>query len=143
MNNLPTIILVDDDEGHLILIHDNLEGAGVINSIVPFRNGQEFFDFLAELPPRAPRSFVFLLDLRMPKMDGVEMLRRLKADPSLKKMPVIMLTTADDSREIERCHELGCSLFLQKPVNPEQFNESIRRLGWFLPLMMVPTVTAA
>ncbi|MBP7141737.1 MAG: response regulator [Opitutaceae bacterium] len=143
MNNLPTIILVDDDEGHTILIHDNLEAAGVVNSIVPFRGGQDFFDFLARLPARAPRSFVFLLDVRMPKMDGVEMLRRLKADPVLKKMPVIMLTTADDSREIERCHELGCSLFLQKPVNHERFIESIRRLGWFLPLMMVPSVTAA
>lgn len=143
MNELPTIISVDDDEGHQILIHDNLEAAGVINSIVPFRDGQEFFDFQATLPAKAPRSYVFLLDLRMPRMDGVEMLRRLKADPKLRKMPVIMLTTADDSREIERCHELGCSLFLQKPVNHDQFIESIRRLGWFLPLMKVPTVTAA
>lgn len=143
MNDLPTILIVDDDEGHAILIRENLEGAGVRNTIIHFSDGQRFFDYLALVRTRLPRAFVILLDIRMPRMDGFEILRRLKADSVLRRIPVIMLTTTDDSREVERCHELGCSLYLQKPVDQDKFNESIRRLGWFLPLMMVPLVPAA
>jgi len=74
----------------------------------------------------------------MPKVDGFEVLRRLKADPELHKIPVIMLTTTDDIREVERCHELGCNVYLQKPVDYDKFAEAIRRLGLFVTLLLVP-----
>jgi CheY-like chemotaxis protein len=74
----------------------------------------------------------------MPKVDGIEVLRRLKADPEFRKLPVIMLTTTEDSREVERCHQLGCSVYIQKPVDYDRFAEAIRRIGLIVPLLLVP-----
>ena len=76
----------------------------------------------------------------MPKVDGIEVLRRLKADADLRKLPVIMLTTTDDTREVKRCHELGCNVYIQKPVDFDKFAEAIRRLGLFVMLLLVPPV---
>lgn len=87
-------------------------------------------------------TFLILLDIRMPKVDGIEVLRRLKADPILHRLPVIMLTTTDDTREVERCHELGCNVYIQKPVDYDKFAEAIRRLGLFVMLLLVPPVSA-
>jgi len=77
----------------------------------------------------------------MPKVDGVEVLRQLKASKELHKLPVIMLTTTEDPREVDRCHELGCNVYLQKPVDYEKFAEAMRRLGMFITLLLVPPVT--
>jgi CheY-like chemotaxis protein len=85
--------------------------------------------------------YLILLDIRMPKVDGIEVLRRVKADPDLRKIPVIMLTTTDDHREVERCHQLGCSVYIQKPVDYDKFAEAIRRLGLFVTLLLVPPVS--
>jgi CheY-like chemotaxis protein len=138
----PTILIVDDDEGHAILIRENLEAAGLANRIEHFRDGQAVLDFFFKTPHAAKETFLVLLDIRMPKVDGIEVLRRLKADPGLRKLSIIMLTTTDDAREVERCHELGCSVYIQKPVDYEKFAEAIRRLGLFVPLMLVPPVSA-
>jgi CheY-like chemotaxis protein len=142
MNPNPTILIVDDDEGHAILIRENLEAAGLSNHIEHFRDGQAVLDYFFQKRPANPQGCLVLLDIRMPKVDGIEVLRRLKADPELRKLPVIMLTTTDDTREVERCHQLGCSVYIQKPVDFERFTEAIRRLGLFLPLMVVPPVNA-
>ena len=138
----PTILIVDDDEGHAILIRENLEAAGLRNRIEHFRDGQAILDFFARRPVRAADTYLLLLDIRMPKVDGIEVLRRLKADPALAKLPIIMLTTTDDTREVERCYELGCNVYIQKPVDYERFAEAIRRLGLFVPLLLVPHVGA-
>lgn len=138
----PTILIVDDDEGHAILIRENLEAADLSNRIQHFRDGQAVLDFFFNTPHAANETFLVLLDIRMPKVDGIEVLRRLKADPALRKLPVIMLTTTDDTREVERCHELGCNVYIQKPVDYEKFAEAIRRLGLFVPLILVPPVNA-
>src|SRR4051812_30391985 len=124
MNLNPTILIVDDDEGHAILIRENLEAAGLSNRIEHFRDGQAVLDFFFQRRPANPQSYLVLLDIRMPKVDGIEVLRRLKADPELRKLPVIMLTTTDDTREVERCHQLGCSVYIQKPVDFERFTEA-------------------
>ena len=144
MNNAlsPTILIVDDDEGHAILIRENLEAAGLPNTIRHFRDGQAILDFFAQEPLRGSQSFLILLDIRMPKVDGIEVLRRLKSDAELGRLPVIMLTTTDDSREVERCYELGCNVYIQKPVDYDRFAEAIRRLGLFVPLLLVPAVSA-
>ena len=141
----PVILIVDDDEGHAILIRQNLEAAGLSNRIEHFRDGQVVLDYFFKDNPRrtAEHTYLVLLDIRMPKVDGIEVLRRLKSDPELRKLPVIMLTTTDDSREVERCHELGCNVYMQKPVDYEKFADAIRRLGMFVTLLLVPPVKAA
>src|SRR5665213_2932848 len=108
------ILIADDDHGHVRLIEKNLIRAGLHNPIERFENGQEALDFLFGRGDRKrakEASYLLLLDIRMPQVDGVEVLRQVKADPELKKMPVIMLTTTDDPREVERCHGLGCSSY--------------------------------
>lgn len=138
MTQSPTILIVDDDEGHAILIRENLEAAGLSNRIKHFRDGQAVLDFFFKDPPQVSEKFLVLLDIRMPKIDGIEVLRRIKAHPELRKLPVIMLTTTDDSREVMRCHELGCNVYMQKPVDYDRFSEAIRRLGQFVPHLHVP-----
>ena len=138
----PTILIVDDDEGHAILIRENLEAAGLRNRFMHFRDGQAVLDFFSERPHRNGESYLVLLDIRMPKVDGIEVLRRLKADAELSKLPVIMLTTTDDSREVERCYELGCNVYIQKPVDYDRFAEAIRRLGLFMSLVLVPNMNS-
>jgi CheY-like chemotaxis protein len=140
MNKSPTILIVDDDEGHAILIRENLESAGLDNHIEHFRDGQAILDFFFGRRHKANENYLVLLDIRMPKVDGIEVLRRLKADPEFRKLSVIMLTTTDDSREVERCHQLGCSVYIQKPVDYDRFAEAIRRLGLFVPLLVVPSI---
>lgn len=144
MNQTPTILIVEDDEGHAILIRENLEMAGLKNPIRHFRDGQAILDFLFDRDGKAVHgpegTFLVLLDIRMPKVDGIEVLRRIKSDPQLRKLPVIMLTTTDDTREVERCHELGCNVYIQKPVDYDKFTEAIRRLGLFVMLLLVPPV---
>jgi CheY-like chemotaxis protein len=141
----PVILIVDDDEGHAILVRQNLEAAGLNNRIDHFRDGQAVLDFFFHpdgTPSRHPGEvYLILLDIRMPKVDGIEVLRRVKADPDLRKIPVIMLTTTDDHREVERCHQLGCSVYIQKPVDYDKFAEAIRRLGLFVTLLLVPPVS--
>ena len=142
LDQVPTILIVDDDEGHAILVRENLQLAGLNNAMETFRDGQAVLDYFSPSHP-GPRavvgqSYLILLDIRMPKIDGLEVLRRLKSDPILQTIPVIMLTTTDDHREVERCHALGCNVYLQKPVDYDRFAEAIQRLGLFVTLLLVP-----
>src|SRR5208282_157002 len=124
------VLIADDDLGHVRLIEKNLQRAGLHNRIEHFDNGQAILDFLFGRGPRRrakEASYLLLLDIRMPKIDGVEVLRQLKADPELKKIPVIMLTTTDDPREVENCHAVGCSNYVVKPVDYEKFAEAIKQ----------------
>lgn len=147
MKNEPVILIVEDDEGHAILIRENLQTAGLNNRIEHFRDGQAVLDFFYKpgggRAAEPSQTYLVLLDIRMPKVDGIEVLRRLKSDPELHKLPVIMLTTTDDVREVERCHQLGCNVYIQKPVDYEKFAEAIRRLGLFVTLLLVPPVKPA
>lgn len=136
------IITAEDDVGHAALIRKNLERAGISNPILHFKDGQEVLDFLfrrGDGPHREPETpYLLLLDIGMPRVDGVEVLRQIKQDKKLRKMPVIMITTTDDPREVENCHYLGCSNYITKPVNYSKFVEAIRQLGLFLLVVDVP-----
>ena len=136
------ILLAEDDPGHARLVQRNLRRAGVGNEVLHFGDGQALLDFLqgaAEGPTcAADVPYLLLLDIRMPKVDGVEVLRRLKADDKLRRMPVIMLTTTDDPREVALCHDLGCSHYITKPVQYERFVHVVEQLGGFLLLVRVP-----
>jgi CheY-like chemotaxis protein len=142
MTDLPTILIADDDDGHAFLIEDNLRRAGVTAPMIRFNDGQEVLNFLfgRTNEPRFDRNrpYLLLLDIRMPKVDGVAALREIKAAPDLRRLPVIILTTTEDPREVERCHELGCNVYMQKPVSFESFSAAISKLGKFLSLLQVP-----
>ena len=135
------ILLADDDEGHVRLIEKNLRRAALGNPIEVFRDGQEVLDYLfgrSSPAYEAGTPYLLLLDIRMPKVDGLEVLRQLKEDPELRKIPVIMLTTTDDPREVERCHFLGCSNYIVKPVDYERYASAINKLGQYIMLVKVP-----
>ena len=137
-----SIILIEDDDGHATLIERNLRRAGLTNGFTRFSDGQKALDYFFSEVPEAPREelppSVVLLDLKMPRIDGLEVLRRLKADRRTASVPVIVLTTTDDPREIERCYELGCNVYVTKPVEYDAFIEAVRRLGFFLQVVKVP-----
>ncbi|HYT59210.1 MAG TPA: response regulator [Haliangiales bacterium] len=138
------ILIADDDAGHARLIEKNLERAGLHNDILRFPDGQQILDFLFRRrggPQRETDTpYLLLLDIRMPKVDGVEVLRQIKEDAELRKVPVLMLTTTDDPREVERCHALGCNNYLVKPVDYDKFAEAIKQLGLFISLVQVPEI---
>lgn len=144
MNEDTHILIADDDMGHATLIMKNLKRAGLPNNITHFKDGSDLLDFLFEKKARVASEnesyFLLLLDIRMPKIDGIEALTRIKGDPELKKIPVIMLTTTDDPREIENCHALGCNSYIVKPVNYDKFVAAIKKLGIFLQVIEVPKV---
>jgi CheY-like chemotaxis protein len=136
------IVLAEDDDGHASLVQRNLERAGLFNGIQRLLDGQETLDFCRGEGVYAGRSIkqpaLLLLDIKMPRVDGIEVLRQLKSDPRTALIPVIMLTTTDDPREIQRCYGLGCSVYIVKPVEYPSFVEAIKRLGLFLQVVRIP-----
>ncbi|SDB30864.1 Response regulator receiver domain-containing protein [Desulfonatronum thiosulfatophilum] len=144
MNQEVVILIAEDDEGHAGLIRKNLARAGILNEMLHFRDGQEIVNFLLRLGDGRKRksgtAYVLLLDIRMPKLDGLEVLARIKCDPELRKLPVIMITTTDNPMEVARCHAMGCNSYITKPVEYEEFVNAIRQLGLFLMVVQVPKV---
>jgi CheY-like chemotaxis protein len=140
MNAVPvTILLIEDDEGHARLIEKNVRRAGVANAITHVADGTTAMAHLFDRGDHAKRDPVLvLLDLNLPDMNGTDILARIKADPILKRTPVIVLTTTDDRQEIQRCYDLGCNVYITKPVEYEGFAAAIRQLGLFLTVMQVP-----
>lgn len=142
--SLVTFLLAEDDDGHAALIELSLRQHGLTNPILRFVNGQDLVDFLegrhSTYQLMAGRAYLALVDIRMPKLDGVEVLRFIKNHPRWKPMPVVMLTTTDDPREVALCHELGCSSYIRKPLDYDRFTEALRRLGLFLQIVQIPTM---
>jgi CheY-like chemotaxis protein len=134
--------MIEDDEGHARLIERNIRRAGVNNEILPFTDGTSALAYL--LGPdgsgtvSAGRHLLVLLDLNLPDMRGIDILAKVKDNPHLKRSPVVVLTTTDDEREIQRCYDLGCNVYITKPVNYEGFANAIRQLGLFFSVMQVP-----
>jgi len=138
------ILIVEDDDGHARLAEKNLRRAGIKNEMLRFKDGQEILDFLFQKGEGRKRehqaAYFLLLDIRIPKIDGVEVLRQLKQHDELRKIPIIMLTTMDDPREVEACHHLGCSHYIVKPVEYDKFSEVLSQLGLFLKIVQVPQI---
>ncbi|MDB5372994.1 MAG: rcp [Belnapia sp.] len=133
-----TIVMVEDDAGHARLIEKNLKRAGVFNEVRHFLDGTSALEFLVGAGRKEHRPLLVLLDLNLPDMSGFDILAKLKADPQLRAVPVIVLTTTDDEREIRRGYELGCSVYITKPVNYDTFAQAVRQLGLFLAVIQVP-----
>lgn len=137
-----TILLAEDDPGHARLIEKNLRRANIENSIIKVGDGQQAIDYLfstGAYEGQTPASpLLVLLDLNMPVLDGYQVLARMKGDARTKIIPVIILTTTDDTREVQRCYEIGCNVYITKPVDYAQFSEAIRQLGLFLSIVTIP-----
>jgi len=138
MSTPVTIIMIEDDEGHARLIERNIRRSGVNNAIIPFANGNDAMAYLLDSESHKGDPLLILLDLNLPDMTGIEILRRVKETPHLKCTPVVVLTTTDDAHEIKRCYELGCNVYITKPVNYENFANAIRQLGLFFSVIQVP-----
>ena len=126
------ILLAEDNDGHAWLLTDFFRQAGIANAITRFKDGQEVWEHILDKSSGIAGSagdYLLLLDIRMPRMDGIELLRRIKNDPQLKGMPVIMITSGDDPGEIALCSELGCGGYLNKPMDFESFGGALSRLG--------------
>ena len=136
------IVMIEDDEGHARLIEKNIRRAGIFNDIHHFKDGTSALQFLFEDPagPAHNGPALVLLDLNLPDMSGTDILVQLKTEGPLKRAPVVVLTTTDDKLEIQRCYDLGCNVYITKPVNYESFAEAIRQLGLFLSVIQVPDI---
>ncbi len=137
-----TIVMIEDDEGHARLIEKNVRRAGVSNDIVPFTNGTDALDFILGADrsgmASSDRHLLILLDLNLPDMSGIDILEKVKSNPHAKRLPVVILTTTDDEREIQRCYDLGANVYITKPVDYESFAHAIRQLGLFFSVMQIP-----
>jgi CheY-like chemotaxis protein len=138
------VVMIEDDDGHARLIEKNIRRAGVNNKIIPFANGTDAVEFLFGADGSGAvnkgRPLLVLLDLNLPDMTGVDILGRIKNNEHLKRIPVVVLTTTDDTFEIQRCYDLGCNVYITKPVNYENFANAIRQLGLFFSVIQVPPV---
>ena len=137
-----SIVMIEDDEGHARLIEKNIRRAGISNQIRHFLDGNSALRYLYDDPegPAHNGPALILLDLNLPDMSGTGILARIKGDGPLKRAPVVVLTTTDDKQEIQRCYDLGCNVYITKPVNYESFASAIRQLGLFLSVIQVPDV---
>ncbi len=138
-----TIILIaEDEDAHYVLIKKSLERSGISNEIIRFVNGQQILDFLFMQGDGIKRdhnkAYLLLLDISMPKVDGIEVLRRIKADPQLQKIPIVMLTASDDDAKTQKCRELGCTAYIVKPHGYDDFASTLISIGLFLSIIVMP-----
>ncbi len=137
-----SLVLVEDDAGHASLIRRNLKRSGVQNIIEHLESGNAAMDYFfgPDQPERHYDKMVAVLDLNLPDIDGFEILRHLKASEKTRRMPVIVLTTTDSPRDIDRCYALGCNVFMNKPVGYDEFSEAIQKLGLMMTIVRVPHI---
>lgn len=138
-----TLVLIEDDPGHARLIEKNVRRAGVGNLLLHFADGTSALEWLFgpeqnEQQREQRGAILVLLDLNLPDMNGLDILARIKADEMMRRAPVVVLTTTDDKAEIQRCYDLGCNVYITKPVEYEGFAAAIRQLGLFLAVVQVP-----
>jgi CheY-like chemotaxis protein len=135
------IVMIEDDEGHARLIEKNIRRAGISNPVHHFLDGTSALEFLYQDPNGPARNgpSLVLLDLNLPDMSGTDILAKIKEEGGpLRRTPVVVLTTTDDKVEIQRCYDLGCNVYITKPVNYENFADAIRQLGLFLSVIQLP-----
>ena len=139
------ILLAEDDDGHATLTRRALREVGVDNQIIRFRDGQEAVDFLfgtGQRPSReADSHYLLLLDLRMPRIDGIAVFRRIRQDKQLRRMPVVVLSTTDNPQEIEICKQLHCSCYIVKAAGYTALVEALQQVRLLLEHRQAPRTT--
>lgn len=142
MTDLKPILLVEDNPKDVELTLAALEQCQLANGVIVVRDGAEALDYLTSAGRFEGRNSgspaVVLLDLKLPKVDGLEVLERVKSDPKLRHTPVVMLTSSREERDLVRSYSLGVNAFVVKPVGFEQFFEAIRDLGMFWAVLNEP-----
>jgi hypothetical protein len=136
MNTPRTILLVEDNPQDKILILRSLHKANLANRIDVARDGQQALDYLfcqGEFASRNPEELptVVLLDIGLPRLSGLEVLERLRADSRTRLLPVVILTSSDEERDILKSYESGANSFVRKPVNFAEFAETVAQLGFY------------
>jgi len=139
-----TILVVDDNYGHAKLIMKNLRRSGLKNKMVHADNGKKALDYILGQGKFKGEEHVddviMLLDLNMPVMDGFQVLEYVRRNSKIKHIPIIVLSTTDDKNEIKKCYNMGCNMFITKPIDYEEFEETIRKLGSIFSFGKVPPV---
>jgi len=142
MKKEAVILLADDDDGHAGLISSNLKYAGISNDILFFENGEKTLDFIFKRGSAPYREddvpYILLLDIHLPGIDGIEVLRQLKGDKWVNNIPVIMLSVIDDLQQIEQCRDLGCEDYYVKFSDHNNFSQTIGELGDFIKSVVMP-----
>lgn len=137
-----SVVIADDDEGHATLVRRNMKRAGLAGDMIHLRDGQEVLDYLYRRGPWAGRrghaAVALVLDLNMPRLGGMAVLKRLKTDTEFTRIPIFVLTTSDNPAEIDQCYTLGASACLVKPVDFGAFGEMIQRFAAFLMAATMP-----
>jgi len=140
--NAVTIVMIEDDEGHARLIEKNVRRAGINNEIVPFTHGNAALDYVLGSDRsgvhRSNAPHLILLDLNLPDMSGLDILKAIKSNLYSQRIPVVILTTTDDQTEIDKCYELGANVYITKPVDYEGFATAIKSLGLLLTVIQIP-----
>lgn len=142
------ILLVEDNEKDIELTLHALRTENLANEIHVARDGEEALQFLAEceanlVQKRVPIPKLVLLDLKLPKVDGLQVLRRIKANPITCVIPVVVLTSSKEDEDMVESYRLGVNSYLQKPVNFEQFRKTIKQLGlYWLVVNQLPSTSA-
>ena len=134
------ILLVEDNPDDVDLALHALKKNKVSNRVQVVRDGEEALDFIfgkasSSTAPSEQRPKMVLLDLKLPKVDGLEVLRRLKSDPRTRSIPVIILTSSSEERDIVKSYDLGVNSYIVKPVDFEQFSEAVQQLGLYWMVM--------
>ncbi len=144
MDKRVVVLIAEDDDGHAELIQRILNRAGLSSESIRFCDGRELLNFLFMIGPGPHREhgthYLLLLDIRMPQVDGIEVLREIKNDPELRKLPVIMVTTTDDPGDIDTCYKLGCSNYVTKPIEYGKFIETLEKMGDFVSVVSIPKI---
>ncbi len=139
---LKRILLVDDSERDREMALEALASHNLANEVVPLRDGVEALDYLYRRGDFAGRPeglpAVILLDLKMPRMDGLEVLRVLKGDPALRAIPIVVMTSSREESDLVRSYESGANAYVVKPVRFQEFLEAVRQLGAFWALLNEP-----
>jgi two-component system response regulator len=135
-NSQVEILLVEDNPNDAELTVRALRKSGIANQITVARDGAEALDFLfcrGDHDSRDPanRPALILLDLKLPKVDGVEVLRAIKLDEQLKTIPIVVLTSSKETRDLQECYRLGVNSYVVKPVEFDQFSETVKQLGLY------------
>jgi CheY-like chemotaxis protein len=142
MKNLKRILLVEDDPKDVELTLAALAEHNLANQVAVARDGVEALDYLyhrgsfAQRPPGKP--VVIMLDLKMPRLDGLQVLRQLKADEQLRRIPVVVLTSSRESLDLQACYRLGVNAYVVKPVRFIEFVEAVKEIGIFWVLVNQP-----
>lgn len=134
------ILLVEDNPDDVELTLRVLNTHHIANEVLVARDGVEALEILYGTPGNPPGRLpsVVLLDLKLPRLDGLEVLRRIRAEPSTTRLPVVIMTTSREERDIVASYELGANSYVQKPVGFEAFSEAVRFLGLYWLLLNVP-----